>query len=144
IRRKAELDQARDRDRTIDRMDGGPGIDLGRQIGRKTDDVQLDLFRFGHGKPPRRKAIWFNIQGASPRFLRRIKRQQTCQFGMLINKAVLLSPRRCRYLQRKLQPLRFSMPDAIELLKTRRSMKPREMTGPGPSPAEIETILTIG
>jgi nitroreductase len=36
------------------------------------------------------------------------------------------------------------MPDAIELLKTRRSMKPREMTGPGPSPAEIDTILTIG
>ena len=36
------------------------------------------------------------------------------------------------------------MPDAIELLKSRRSMKPREMTGPGPSPAEIETILTIG
>ena len=36
------------------------------------------------------------------------------------------------------------MPDAIELLKTRRSMKPREMTGPGPSPAELETILTIG
>ena len=36
------------------------------------------------------------------------------------------------------------MPDAIELLRTRRSMKPREMTGPGPSPAELETILTIG
>ncbi|WP_407181576.1 nitroreductase [Bradyrhizobium sp. STM 3562] len=36
------------------------------------------------------------------------------------------------------------MPDAIELLKARRSVKPREMTGPGPSPAEIETILTIG
>ena len=36
------------------------------------------------------------------------------------------------------------MPDAIELLKTRRSVKPREMTGPGPSPAELETILTIG
>ena len=35
------------------------------------------------------------------------------------------------------------MPDAIELLKTRRSVKPREMTGPGPSPAELETILTI-
>jgi nitroreductase len=29
-------------------------------------------------------------------------------------------------------------------LKTRRSVKPREMTGPGPSPAELETILTIG
>ena len=36
------------------------------------------------------------------------------------------------------------MPDAIDLLKTRRSVKPREMTGPGPSPAELETILTIG
>jgi nitroreductase len=36
------------------------------------------------------------------------------------------------------------VPDAIELLKNRRSMKPREMTGPGPSPTELETILTIG
>jgi nitroreductase len=36
------------------------------------------------------------------------------------------------------------VPDAIQLLKTRRSMKPREMRGPGPSSAEIETILTIG
>src|ERR1700743_2409840 len=36
------------------------------------------------------------------------------------------------------------VPDAIELLKARRSVKPREMTGPGPSPAELETILTIG
>jgi nitroreductase len=36
------------------------------------------------------------------------------------------------------------MPDALELLKSRRSVKPREMTGPGPSPAELETILTIG
>jgi nitroreductase len=36
------------------------------------------------------------------------------------------------------------MRDAIDLLKTRRSVKPREMTGPGPSPAELETILTIG
>jgi nitroreductase len=36
------------------------------------------------------------------------------------------------------------VPDAIDLLKTRRSVKPREMTAPGPSPAELETILTIG
>ena len=36
------------------------------------------------------------------------------------------------------------MTDAIDLLKIRRSVKPREMTGPGPSPAELETILTIG
>ena len=36
------------------------------------------------------------------------------------------------------------MPDAIELLKTRRSVKPREMSGPGPSPEELDTILTIG
>src|ERR1700676_3274937 len=37
-----------------------------------------------------------------------------------------------------------AVPDAIELLKIRRSVKPREMSGPGPSPAELETILTIG
>ena len=36
------------------------------------------------------------------------------------------------------------MTDPIEFLKTRRSVKPREMSGPGPSPAELETILTIG
>jgi len=36
------------------------------------------------------------------------------------------------------------VPDAIELLKLRRSVKPREMSEPGPSPAELETILTIG
>ena len=36
------------------------------------------------------------------------------------------------------------MPDAIDLLKIRRSVKPREMSGPGPSPAELDTILTIG
>jgi nitroreductase len=33
---------------------------------------------------------------------------------------------------------------AIDLLTTRRSIKPVEMTGPGPSSAELETILTIG
>ena len=36
------------------------------------------------------------------------------------------------------------MPDAIELLKTRRSVKPRDMTAPGPSAVELDTILTIG
>jgi nitroreductase len=35
------------------------------------------------------------------------------------------------------------MPDALDLLKTRRSVKPMELTGPGPSAAEIDTILTI-
>lgn len=35
------------------------------------------------------------------------------------------------------------MPDALELLKTRRSVKPIEMTGPGPGDAEIKTLLTI-
>ncbi len=37
-----------------------------------------------------------------------------------------------------------AVPDAIDLLKIRRSVKPREMSPPGPSPAELETILTIG
>ena len=36
------------------------------------------------------------------------------------------------------------MSDIIDFLRARRSVKPREMSGPGPSPAEIETILTIG
>ena len=35
------------------------------------------------------------------------------------------------------------MPDALELLKTRRSVKPIEMVGPGPSAAEIDTLLTV-
>jgi len=35
------------------------------------------------------------------------------------------------------------MPDALELLKTRRSVKPMEMSGPGPSAAEIDTLLAI-
>jgi nitroreductase len=35
------------------------------------------------------------------------------------------------------------MPDALDLLKSRRSVKPVEMTGPAPSPAEIEALLTI-
>jgi nitroreductase len=35
------------------------------------------------------------------------------------------------------------MPDAIKLLTTRRSFKPVELSGPPPSPAEIETLLTV-
>jgi nitroreductase len=35
------------------------------------------------------------------------------------------------------------MPNTLELLKTRRSVKPNELIGPGPSTAEIDTILTI-
>ena len=35
------------------------------------------------------------------------------------------------------------MPDALELLKTRRSFKAAELAGPGPSAAEIDTLLTV-
>src|ERR1700728_5450156 len=35
------------------------------------------------------------------------------------------------------------MTDAIELLKTRRSFKAVELSGPGPSAAEIDTLLTV-
>jgi nitroreductase len=35
------------------------------------------------------------------------------------------------------------MTDLLDLLKTRRSVKPADLTGPGPSPAELETLLTI-
>jgi len=33
--------------------------------------------------------------------------------------------------------------DPIELLRTRRSLKPVELSFPGPSPAQVETLLTI-
>jgi len=33
---------------------------------------------------------------------------------------------------------------ALSLLETRRSAKPRELVGPGPTPEEMERILTIG
>ena len=36
------------------------------------------------------------------------------------------------------------MSDTIDFLKIRRSVKPRDMTPPGPSAEELETILTIG
>jgi nitroreductase len=35
------------------------------------------------------------------------------------------------------------MPDALDLLKTRRSVKPIELGGPGPGAAELDTLLTI-
>ena len=46
--------------------------------------------------------------------------------------------------QRQSPNKRGPMSNTIDLLKTRRSVKPMEMSGPGPSPAELETILTIG
>jgi nitroreductase len=35
------------------------------------------------------------------------------------------------------------MPEALDLLKTRRSVKPMELTAPGPSAEQLDTILTI-
>jgi nitroreductase len=35
------------------------------------------------------------------------------------------------------------MPDALELLKTRRSLKPVELIAPGPTAPEVDTLLTI-
>jgi nitroreductase len=35
------------------------------------------------------------------------------------------------------------MPEALELLKTRRSVKPIELNGPGPAAGELETLLTV-
>jgi nitroreductase len=35
------------------------------------------------------------------------------------------------------------MPDALELLKTRRSIKPVDLAGPAPSASEMETLLTV-
>ena len=35
------------------------------------------------------------------------------------------------------------MPEALDLLKTRRSVKPLDLAGPGPSATDLETLLTI-
>jgi nitroreductase len=35
------------------------------------------------------------------------------------------------------------MPDALQLLKSRRSVKPIELKAPGPSPVELDTLLTV-
>src|SRR5471032_1898725 len=35
------------------------------------------------------------------------------------------------------------MPDALHLLKTRRSVKPMELTGPAPTQLEIDTLIGI-
>ena len=35
------------------------------------------------------------------------------------------------------------MSSALDLLKTRRSIKPMELQGPGPLPAEIDTLITV-
>jgi nitroreductase len=35
------------------------------------------------------------------------------------------------------------MPDALELLKTRRSIKPMELAGPGPTSTELDALLTV-
>ena len=37
----------------------------------------------------------------------------------------------------------WTMPDALELLTTRRSFKAVELAGPGPSASEIDTLLTV-
>jgi nitroreductase len=37
----------------------------------------------------------------------------------------------------------WTMPDAFELLATRRSFKAVELAGPPPSAAEIDTLLTV-
>jgi nitroreductase len=37
----------------------------------------------------------------------------------------------------------MTMPDALELLRTRRSLKPVELSAPGPSASEVDTLLTV-
>jgi nitroreductase len=42
-----------------------------------------------------------------------------------------------------MQPLMQTFSPPITWLRTRRSLKPVELAGPGPSPAELDTLLTI-
>jgi nitroreductase len=41
------------------------------------------------------------------------------------------------------RPAEPSMPDALDLLRTRRSVKPADLAAPGPSAAELDTLLGI-
>jgi nitroreductase len=41
------------------------------------------------------------------------------------------------------EPRKPAMNETIRLLKSRRSVKPHEMSGPGPNPDQLETLLTI-
>jgi nitroreductase len=55
-----------------------------------------------------------------------------------------LSPLRpCATGESQAQDAPIPMTDALELLKTRRSVKPIELVGPAPTPDEINTLLTI-
>src|SRR3954462_14085421 len=38
---------------------------------------------------------------------------------------------------------RNRMPEALDVLTTRRSVKPIELNGPGPTAAELDTLLTV-
>src|SRR6266404_3293588 len=42
-----------------------------------------------------------------------------------------------------MSPLMQAPSPSITLLQTRRSLKPVELVGPGPSPADLDTLLTI-
>ena len=42
-----------------------------------------------------------------------------------------------------MQPLMQTFSHPIDLLRRRRSLKPVELAGPGPSPADLDTLLTI-
>ena len=68
-----------------------------------------------------------------------------------LRRTVALS-RRNRYARRSFfevmkddmqETIRDKMPDALKLLKTRRSVKPMDCTAPAPRPRELDTLLTI-
>src|SRR5260370_17874462 len=46
-------------------------------------------------------------------------------------------------LQPSMRPLMQALSPSITLLQTRRSLKPVELVGPGPSPSDLDTLLTI-
>ena len=90
---------------------------------------------------PTDEAIAALVEEATPPDVKRMRAAELIIIGL--NRLPL--DRLCRYLWHShFRRKRSLVPDAIELLKIRRSVKPREMSGPGPSPAELDTILTIG
>jgi nitroreductase len=47
------------------------------------------------------------------------------------------------YTQSAASSQKLRMSDALTLLRSRRSVKPVELVGPGPTPAQLDTLLTI-
>ena len=91
---------------------------------------------------PTDEALAALVEEATPPDVKRMR--AATEFTIGLNRLPLRPARLLSLWPSHFTTKRHSVPDAIELLKIRRSVKPREMSGPGPTASELDTILTIG